>query len=233
MPPIIQSLCRFYQSSIGKKIIVAVTGAAMILFLIGHMLGNLLVFAGPETLNAYAKKLEDLGPLLLLARLGLLVAVVLHVVATIQLTLASRAARPDRYRMRATREASRSSRTMLWSGLTIFAFLIYHLMHFTWGVANDYQNPENKRYFLPSGEHNVYNMVIDGFNWAPASLFYIAAMALLFMHLSHGFASVFQTLGLMTPKSRPAVELAGKGVAIALFAGNSLMPLAVLGGFLK
>lgn len=233
MPPIVQSIIRFYQSSIGKKILVALTGAMMILFLAGHMLGNLLVFAGPDTLNAYAKKLHDLGPLLWLIRLALLAILVLHIVGTVQLTIANKAARAQAYGVDATRKASKSSRTMIWSGLTILAFLIYHLMHYTWGVANDYYNPENARYFLPGGDHNVYNMVIDGFGWAPASLFYIVAMGLLFMHLSHGFASVFQTLGLTTPKSRPVIELTGKAVAAILFAGNALMPLAIMAGWVK
>jgi succinate dehydrogenase / fumarate reductase cytochrome b subunit len=233
MPPFVRSIVRFYQSSIGKKIIVALTGAVLILFVIGHMVGNLLVFAGPEALNGYAKKLADLGPLLWLVRLGLLATVVLHIVATVQLYIANKAARPQPYVVDAKRKAGRSSLTMIWSGLTILAFVVYHLMHYTWGVANDYYNPANSRYFLPNGDHNVYNMVVDGFTWAPASLFYILAMGLLFMHLSHGFASVFQTLGFTTPKSRPVIELTGRTLAAVLFAGNSLMPLAIMAGWVE
>jgi len=233
MPPIVRSIVRFYQSSIGKKIIVALTGVGLMLFVIAHMVGNLLVFAGPEALNAYAKGLADFGPLLWLARIALLATAVLHIVATVQLAIANKAARPQPYVVNATRASTRASRSMLWSGLTILAFVIYHLLHFTWGFANDYYNPEHPRYFLPNGDHNVYNMVIDGFNWAPASFFYIIAMGLLFMHLSHGFASVFQTLGITTPRSRPLIEAAGKGVALILFAGNSLMPLAILFGWVQ
>ena len=233
MPPFVKSIVRFYQSSIGRKIIVALTGAAMVLFLVAHMLGNLLLFAGPDALNAYAKKLQDLGPLLYIARLGLLAAVVLHIVATIQLTIANRAARPQPYGVDTTRAATRRSRTMIWSGLTILAFLLYHLAHYTWGVANGYYDPDNTRYWLPDHSHNVYNMVVDGFNWFPASLFYILAMGLLFSHLGHGIASIFQTLGLATPKSRPLIELSGKALALALFAGNSLMPIAVMSGWVK
>jgi succinate dehydrogenase / fumarate reductase, cytochrome b subunit len=233
MPPIVKSIVRFYQSSIGKKIIVAITGAILVLFVIGHMVGNLLVFAGPDALNGYAKKLEDLGILLVLARIGLLVAVVLHIVCIVQLSIENKVARPQEYALKASRKASKASLTMIWSGVIILAFVVYHLMHFTWGIANNYYDPSNTRYYLPNGNHNVYNMVVDGFSWAPASLFYIVAMGLLFMHLSHGFASVFQTLGFTTPKSRPMVELTGKGVALALFAGNTLMPLAILFGFVK
>ena len=233
MPPFVQSIIRFYQSSIGRKIVVAVTGLALVGFLVVHMMGNFLVFVGEDALNAYAKKLHDLGPLLWVMRLGLLAAVVLHIVATVQLTIANRAARPQPYGVDSTRAASKASRTMIWSGLTILVFVIYHLMHYTWGVANDYYNPKNTRYFLPTGEHNVYNMVVDGFSWVPASLFYIVAMGLLFSHLGHGVASIFQTLGFATPKSRPVIEWAGKGLALVLFAGNCLMPLAVMFGFVK
>ena len=233
MPPIVTSIVRFYQSSIGKKIIVALTGAGLILFLVAHLLGNLLVFAGPDALNAYAKKLHDLGPLLWVFRFGLLGMVALHIVATVQLTIANRAARPRAYGVDSTRKASRSSRMMIWSGLTILVFVMYHLMHYTWGVANGYYDRENLRYWLPGGDHNVYNMVIDGFSWAPASLFYLFAMGLLFSHLGHGVASVFQTLGLTTAKSRPLIELGGKLVALVLFVGNALMPLAILTGLVK
>jgi len=233
MPPFVLSIVRFYQSSIGRKIIVALTGIALVGFVIVHMAGNLLVFAGPDALNAYAKKLADLGPLLWVMRLGLLAAVVLHIVATVHLTITNRAARPQPYGVDATRTATKASRTMIWSGLTILVFVVYHLMHYTWGVANDYYNPKNTRYFGPSGDHNVYNMVVDGFSWVPASLFYLVAMALLFSHLGHGVASIFQTLGLTTPKSRPVIECAGKLLAFVLFAGNSLMPLAVMFGFVK
>jgi succinate dehydrogenase / fumarate reductase cytochrome b subunit len=233
MPPFVTSIVRFYQSSIGKKILVALTGAILVLFVIGHMIGNLLVFAGPDALNTYAKKLADLGPLLWLARIGLLVAVVVHIVATVQLTIANRAARPQEYGMKDYRKASKASRTMIWSGLTILAFVIYHLAHYTWGVANGYYDKDNTRYWLPDGSHNVYNMVVDGFNWVPASLFYIVAMALLFRHLGHGVASMFQTLGFTTPKARPLIEMAGNGLALVLFLGNSFMPIAVMTGIVK
>lgn len=233
MPPFVKSIVRFYQSSIGKKVIVALTGAALVLFVIAHMIGNLLIFAGPDAINAYAKGLADLGPLLWLARLGLLAAAVLHITATIQLTIANKAARPQEYGMKEYRRATSGSRTMIWSGVIILVFLIYHLCHFTWGVANGYYDKENTRYFLPDGSHNVYNMVVDGFSWFPAALLYLVGMALLFRHLGHGIASMFQTLGLTTPKARPLIEGAGNVVALALFAGNCLMVIAVMGGWVK
>lgn len=230
MPPIVQSLIRFYDSSIGKKLIVAVTGAGMMAFLVGHLLGNLLIFRGPAAINAYAKGLHDLGPLLLVARAGLLVMVVLHIVATIQLARINRAARPQKYAVPATRKASKASRTMVLSGLTILFFLLYHLAHFTWALGNDYRNPSFARYWVEPGIHNVYNMMIDGFSVWYVSAFYIIAMFLLCSHLSHGFSSVFQTIGWATPRTRKPIGAAGHIFAWGLFLGNISIPLAILTG---
>ena len=202
MPPLVQSLLRFYHSSIGKKILVAVTGLAMIGFLAGHLLGNLLIFGGPEAINGYAKKLHDLGPLLYVVRAGLLATVVLHIVTTVQLVRMNRAARPQKYAVDTVRQASKSSRIMIWSGLTILSFIVYHLAHFTFALGNEYRNPAIARYWVEPGIHNVYNMVIDGFRVWYVSLFYIISLLLLTSHLSHGFASVFQTLGLATYRTR-------------------------------
>lgn len=227
------SVTRFYNSSIGKKIVVALTGVAMLLFLAGHLLGNLLVFKGPDAINAYAKWLHGLGNALWVARLGLIGSLVLHVVATIQLVRQNRAARPVAYGCPATRRATKASRTMILSGLVILSFVIYHLMHYTWGVLNNYYDPNNARYHLASGDHNVYNMVVDGFRWAPAAIFYVISIGLLSMHLSHGFSSAFQTLGLTTPRTRIALDLAGKAYAALIFVGYVSIPLAILFGFVR
>lgn len=228
--PLLQSLVRFYHSSIGKKIIVAVTGVVLMGFLVGHLLGNLLVFSGPEALNAYARGLHEMKGLVWVARIGLLASVALHVVATVQLTRQNRAAKPQKYAVNATRKATRASRTMIWTGLTILAFVIYHLTHYTIGGANGYRDPANPRYFLPDGSHNAYNMVIDGFSVWYVSAFYIIALFLLCSHLSHGFASVFQTLGLATPRTRKAIGIASHVYAWGLFIGYTSIPLAILLG---
>lgn len=228
--PLLQSLVRFYHSSIGKKIIVAVTGVVLMGFLVGHLLGNLLVFSGPEALNAYARGLHEMKGLVWVARIGLLASVALHVVATVQLTRQNRAAKPQKYAVNATRKATRASRTMIWTGLTILAFVIYHLTHYTIGGANGYRDPSNTRYFLPDGSHNAYNMVIDGFSVWYVSAFYIIALFLLCSHLSHGFASVFQTLGLATPRTRKAIGIASHVYAWGLFIGYTSIPLAILLG---
>lgn len=233
MPSLVQSLIRFYNSSIGKKIIVAVTGLAMIGFLAGHLLGNLLVFSGPDALNGYARKLHDLGPLLYVVRGGLLAIVALHIVCTVQLVRINRAARPRKYAVDTVRQASKSSRIMIWSGLTILSFIIYHLAHFTWALGNEYRNPAVARYWVEPGVHNVYNMVVDGFRVWYVSLFYIISLLLLTSHLSHGFASVFQTLGLATLRTRRPIAVAANLFAWGWFLGNLTIPVAVLFGLVS
>ncbi|MDB6136159.1 MAG: succinate:quinone oxidoreductase [Verrucomicrobiales bacterium] len=230
MSPIVQSLCRFYHSSIGKKIIVAVTGLGLMGFILGHLLGNLQIFLGPDTINTYAKKLHDLGLLLWVVRLGLLAMVAAHIVFTIQLTRENRTARKQKYALDGTRKATKASVIMIWSGVTILVFIIYHLMHFTITRTNGYYDPAVSRYWLPDGSHNVYNMMIDGFRVWYVSAFYILGMFLLCSHLSHGFASVFQTLGLATPRLRRPIHVASLIFAWGVFAGNVSIPLAILSG---
>ena len=224
----IASLAAFYRSSIGKKLVVALTGLALIGFLFGHMVGNLKIFMGPEKLNSYAAWLHSMPAVLWGARLGLLACFVGHIVTTILLVKRNRAARDTQYAYHATVQASSASRTMIWSGVIILAFVIYHLMHYTLRVGNEYNGAS---YVDAAGRHDVFKMVVDGFSWGPASAFYIFAMALLCWHLSHGFSSIFQTLGLRTERSWPAIKAAGLIVAGVLFIGNSAIPLAVLLGW--
>ena len=233
MPPIVQSVLRFYHSSIGKKLLVAITGLALIGFLAGHLLGNLLIFGGPEAINTYAKKLHDLGPLLYVIRAGLLAVVLLHITATVQLVRMNRAARPQKYAVDTVRRASKSSRIMIWSGLTVIAFVLYHLAHFTWALGNEYRNPAVTRYWVEPGVHNVYNMVVDGFRVWYVTAFYIIALGLLTSHLSHGFSSVFQTLGLSTTRTRRPIEVAGQLFAWGWFLGNLSIPVAILAGLVS
>jgi succinate dehydrogenase / fumarate reductase cytochrome b subunit len=233
MPPIVQSLCRFYHSSIGKKIIVAVTGIGLMGFILGHLLGNLQIYMGADQINHYAKKLQDMGPLLWVARIGLLVMLALHIVATVQLTRQNKAARSQKYAVDATRKATKSSRIMIWSGLTILTFLVYHLLHFTISSGHGYHDPANSRYWLEDGSHNVFNMMIDGFRVWYVSAFYVLGMFLLCSHLGHGFASVFQTLGLATPRLRQPIAVTGQIFAWGVFFGNVSIPVAILTGFVR
>lgn len=230
------SLCyaavRFYASSIGKKLLVALSALALLGFLVGHLAGNLLVFAGPDALNAYAVNLHSMGALLWVARIGLLGAVAVHIIATLHLAAQNRAARPQEYEAEATLRATKSSRIMVLSGLTILAFVIYHLMHFTWGTLNDYRNPDGP-YGLGDGRLNVYKMVVDGFSVWANSLFYLIALGLLCSHLSHGVSSIFQTLGITTPRTRPWFKAFGWAFALVMFAGFASIPVSILMGWVK
>ena len=233
MKSLLGPVLAFYASSIGKKIIVAVTGLALLGFLFGHMVGNLKIFLGPDKLNGYAAWLHSMPGVLWAARLGLLAALVAHVVTTITLVIQNRAAREERYEHEKTVQATGSSRIMMISGMIILTFIIFHILHFTVGVASGYHDPAGD-YMLPNGDHNVYKMVVHSFGEVPIlSIYYIFAMALLCSHLSHGFSSVFQTLGLRTERSWPLIRAAGYGYAALIFFGNISIPIAALLGLIK
>lgn len=227
MSALTQTVSLTLGSSIGKKLLVALTGAVLVAFVLGHMVGNLLIFAGPDVINEYGHFLQTMGHGMgvWIARIGLLVCVVVHVVLTIKLTKENRAARADRYGYPATIQASKSSRIMILSGLTLLAFIIYHLLHFTVRVSNDYGTYKTSLH----GEtvHDVYRMVIAGFSWWPASVFYLIAMGLLCSHLSHGVSSMFQTLGLATARTWPLFKALGWAFAALIFVGNAAIVLGV------
>lgn len=233
MSALFKPLSAFLASSVGKKILVALTGAALVVFVLGHLIGNLLIFVGPDAINEYGHFLQTVGHGMgvWVARIGLLVCVLVHIVLTIKLTRENRAAREDRYGYSHTIQASKSSRFMIFSGLTLLAFIVYHLMHFTLHVGNNYSSLTTSIH----GEsvHDVYRMVIQGFSWWPASAFYVFAMAMLCSHLSHGVSSMFQTLGLVTARTWPLFQKLGIAYAAIIFIGNSSIPLAVLLGFVK
>lgn len=221
-------VCRVWKSSIGRKFIVALTGLALVLFLAGHLSGNLLVFVGKEAFNDYAEMLHHLlhGAGVWIARIGLLVVTVLHVAATISLTRENKAARVP-YAHQATIQASKSSRIMIWSGLTILAFIIFHLLHFTVRVSYPAERYVD---FNKLGEQrfDAWTMVIDGFNNPLTVIFYLIAMTLLCSHLSHGVGAMFQTLGLRSKKSAPMVAAVAKGYALLIWLGFISIPLAIL-----
>jgi succinate dehydrogenase / fumarate reductase, cytochrome b subunit len=221
---------RFYSSSVGKKLLVALSGAALLLFLLGHLVGNLLIYMGQEVLNSYAEFLHHSlhGMGVWIARVGLLSAFVVHIVATIHLVMQNRAAREKRYQFETTAKASKASRTMIISGTIILSFVIFHLLHFTI-LPNDLVDSTTSDHLRP----DVYAMVVQGFSNIFISLFYIVSMAFLCFHLSHGFASVFQTLGLRTDKTGELIQWAGWGYAALIFFGNISIPIAILLGFVK
>jgi succinate dehydrogenase / fumarate reductase, cytochrome b subunit len=221
----VTALSSFYRSSVGKKMIVAVTGVILIAFIVGHLLGNLQIFLGPEWVNTYAEKLRELGPLLWVIRVFLLVTVLLHIFYTISLALENRRARPVKYEEKEHVKATFASRSMALSGLVLLAFIIYHIAHFTVRVTDP-------RFLLlkadPLNRYDVYSMMVYGFQNVFVSAFYIIGMFLLALHLSHGTSSFFQSLGLNDKKLTPRLATAGRIFAWLIFVGYTSIPVAVL-----
>jgi succinate dehydrogenase / fumarate reductase cytochrome b subunit len=216
----------FLSSTIGKKVVMAVTGIVGYGFVIGHMAGNLQVYLGPEAMNAYAEFLRHFlhGAGIWIARAVLLLAVALHVWTATALTLESWAARPVGYRRTERREAGYASRTMVLSGPILFFFILYHLAHFTWGLRLVHPN------FIPG---DAYHNFVVGFQSVPASAFYMLAMLCLGLHLWHGAWSMLQTLGLSHPRwnhLRFGITFAITAVVVL---GNLSFPIAVLAGVLR
>src|SRR2546421_7012430 len=205
--------------------IVALTGVILMLFVIGHLLGNLQIFLGPRWVNDYAQHLRDLGPLLWAVRITLLVAVFLHIYFTVSLALDNRRARPQGYKKRDYIRASYASRHMVVSGLVVLAFIIFHLLHFT-GRRFDARFPMLKN--DPLNHYDVYSMMVYGFQNIYVSGFYILGMFLLALHLSHGTSSFFQSVGLNDRKLTPRLATAGRVFAWLIFIGYSSIPVAVL-----
>lgn len=220
---------RLLRSSIGSKTVMAVTGLGLLLFVIAHMLGNLQIFLGQEPLNAYAQKLQDLGGLLWVLRLGLLAVFVVHVGAAVKVWRANQAARPTPYVFRNTVQATPAGRSMILSGAVVAAFVAYHLLHFTFGAAH----PEYYHLRDAAGRHDVYSMVILSFRQWPITASYVAAQVLLCLHISHGASSAFQTFGLTAPRFAWLKRSFGPGVATLIGAGNIAIPLACLVGVVQ
>ncbi len=240
----------FFGSSIGRKILMAVTGVVLIGFVIGHLVGNLQIFQDPDHLNGYAQFLNNLGPLLWVARIGLIVAVLLHIWAATVLTLENNKARgPEGYGVKHTIRATFASRAMRWTGLVVLAFLFYHLAHFTFGGVQAETFKETlPRYEMKSDYRivglvavkagtkdilDVHSMVIRGFQSPVIAVFYIVAVGLLTLHLLHGFESMFQTLGLRSEKWSCFLRRVTVIFCLAYFLGNLAIPGAVLAGKLQ
>lgn len=213
---------RFWESTNGKKAVMAVSGFILFLFVLGHMLGNLQVFEGAEQFNKYAVLLRTLPEALWGVRIVLLIMVVLHIVTAVQLALRKRQARPIGYAKRQNTASSYASRTMYWSGPIVLAFVIYHLLDFTWGTLNpDYV------------EGDVYHNVIASFSHPVISLWYIFAMLLLALHLRHGVWSMFQSLGVAHPRYNELLKKASIAFAVIIFLGFISVPVGVMTGLVR
>lgn len=226
----------------------AVSGLILIGFVVGHLVGNLQVFQDPDHINGYAHFLRELGPLLWVARIGLLAAVVIHIWAATVLTLENNRARGGAYGVKHTIRATLASRTMRLTGYVVLAFVLYHLAHFTWGAAQAATFKDNLRPYTMQHEYrfsgfpvvdagtsvpDVHSMMILGFQNPLVALFYIVAVGLLSFHLLHGFDSMFQTLGLRSTRWSGALRTITVVFCLAYFVGNLAIPGAVLAGQLR
>jgi len=227
---------QFTSSSIGRKILMAITGQAMVLFAVVHLLGNSSIFGWLNGgINAYAEHLHSLPlPIIMGFRLVLLAIVCVHIWFGIQLTIENRGGRPQEYAVKSTQKATFASENMIWTGSLLALFLVYHLAHFTFQVVN----PETAALTNLVPLHNemvpdVMGMVVAGFKNIFVSFIYVGAMVALFLHLSHGIQSFFQTMGWSCDKSQPIIIKLGTLVALALFLGYVTIPLTIFAGILK
>jgi succinate dehydrogenase / fumarate reductase, cytochrome b subunit len=218
------------NSSLGLKFVMAATGAGLLLFLLGHLVGNLQFFLPPEAINRYAHFLQSTPELVWSARLGLLVMVGLHIASAVRLALLNRSARPVAYALDpAVKTASYASRTMLMSGGIVALFVVYHLLHFTVRVesVNGTEVLFGALKEPGTGHTDVFAMMVAGFSVWYVALFYVAALGLLCLHLSHGASALFQSLGLMNRAYRPLLERGAKLLAVAIFCGYVSIPASV------
>lgn len=218
-----------WNSTISLKLVVAISGAVLLLFVIGHMVGNLQVFLGPEVFNAYGEKLRMFPALLWVVRAAIACFALVHIVATIRLTLLNNAARPVDYSKKRSIKASFSSRTMVLSGLMLLAFVVYHLAHYTWKITN----PQYQSMLDAHSKPDIYAMVIAGFSNPLIAIAYVVAMVLLGFHLSHGIFSIFQTAGVMTTNSVHKIERAALFITLIVVAGYVSIPLSILLGIIR
>jgi succinate dehydrogenase / fumarate reductase cytochrome b subunit len=219
---------RLFSDSIGRKAVMAVTGLLMVLFVVGHLLGNLTIFLGPEGINAYAAKLHELAPLLWGTRLVMALSVILHLVLAVQITVENSAAKPEKYAVARALKATFAGKTMIWTGVLIGAFVVYHLIQFTFRLT-----PDVVVGFDSADRFDVFTMVTTSFERSAIALLYVAAMVSLFLHLSHGIQSAFQTLGLSNAFLLPRYGVAGKVASGLFLVGFASIPVVILFGILK
>jgi succinate dehydrogenase cytochrome b subunit len=224
------------SSSIGRKILMAITGQAMVLFAVVHLLGNSSIFGWLSGgINAYAEHLHSLPlPIIIGFRLALLAMVCIHIWFGIQLTIENRGGRPQQYAVKSTQKTTFASENMIWTGVLLLVFIVYHLLHFTFQVI--YSDTAALKNLVPLHNEmvpNVLGMVVTGFKNFFVSFIYAGAMVVLFLHLSHGIQSFFQTMGWSCDKSQPFLVKFGTLVALGLFLGYVTIPLTIFAGILK
>ncbi len=222
---------RLFSDSVGRKAVMAITGLLMVLFVVGHLLGNLTIFAGQNGINAYATKLHELAPLVWGTRIVMAVSVVLHVVLAVVITLENSRAKPVKYAVSRSLKATFASKNMIWTGAVIGLFVAYHLIQFTFrlsgGIFTDLVLGEDalKRF-------DVFAMVVNAFRTPGVAATYVVAMVALFLHLVHGIQSSFQTLGLSNPKLMPRWGQLGNVASAAFLVGFGAIPVVIFFGLI-
>jgi succinate dehydrogenase cytochrome b subunit len=223
-----------FGSSLGKKYIMAISGLVLFLFVVGHLVGNLQVFLGPEAINRYGHFLQSNYEVLWPVRIFLFLMLVAHIWSATKLSIENKAARPIAYAQYAPFGSTYASRTMLMSGVILFVFVVYHLLHFTveWRSINltgrdfaDFMDQQHR--------HDIFKMMVVGFNNPFVAGFYIFGMALLCLHLGHGVSSMFQSLGWKNKAYGPGLDRAARVIAGLIFLGYSSIPVAILLGYGK
>lgn len=217
-----------FTSNVGRKVLMAITGILMVLFVVVHLLGNSSIFIGPNGINAYAEHLHSLGPLVWIFRLVMLAFIVVHIFYGVQLTLENNAANAGSYAVKNKIKANFSSENMIWTGLLLLAFIVYHLLQFTVRVTPDVVQGVDLM-----GRYDVYKMVVTSFQHGIIAFIYVAAMVVLFLHLKHGIQSFFQTMGWNNEKSRPVFVKIGTVVAVIFLVGYSAIPIFILARILS
>ena len=228
----------YLGSSVGQKVLVALTGIGLVAFLVVHMIGNAKVFSGRDSINAYAHFLKhDIGAFIWIARGGLLAIFAVHLYLAIRLQLRAKAARPIAYRMMRSSQARTASKSMLLTGLVVLAFAVFHLAHYTFGLIKGAEVDGQVVNYLDlrdaEGRHDVYTMVIAGFGTWWISALYLVAQAILYLHLSHGIASSLRTLGLVGRRFERAAWYLGNAIAAVIVLGNVAIVIAVWSKFLN
>jgi len=214
-------------NAVGRKVLMAASGLLMVLFVVVHLLGNSSIFVGPDGINAYAEKLHSLGPLVWIFRAVMLALLLVHVWFGVTLTLENSAANPSKYAVNRKLKATFSSETMIWTGLVLLAFIVWHLLQFTVRVTPDIVKGVDAK-----GRYDVFTMVLNSFQHTWITLLYVAAMITLFLHLSHGIQSFFQTLGLSNDRTLPTYNALGKVVSAIFLVAYSAIPVTILAGIL-
>ena len=225
-------LLHLLSNMIVRKALVAITGVIMLLFVIGHLIGNLTVLSGPNAINAYAKLLQSLGPLLWMTRAFMLTVLIIHITFAVLVTLENWKSKFGRYAVTRKKTTTIAGETMIWSGAVLLVFIIFHILQFTLHITPDVVVQTDEQ-----GRMDVFTMMQESFRLIPISAVYLISVGALFLHLLHGIQSVSQTVGLLNEKTKPFFNLAGLGLSALLLFGLGSIPLLmftdILSIFLK